>query len=238
MGKFCDLQRTRCVASDGACENVADCGFADERLASFGKFDCEQGSCTLNLNPAPVSSAISSNDQLGSINVSQPKAAERISNVADYVFRFDAGSGIAVAAILDRMPDNIDDDADDAAIWVAYLSSGDARKGIRLNQGNTVNGAKSLLDDPRTGKTLYFLAITFVDGVRQAKSPAVPFSIGAPYQEVDGSCNGANDTLCSSPYPLICVDGFCRAACLSNVDCAEGTCAPPGRHGIKSGVCL
>jgi len=212
----------------------------DERLSKFGSASCIQQTCRWRNAPAAEVVTLHSVQEVGSIGISQPVAGQRIdaATLGDFVFTFDADSSVAIAAILRRQPMNTED-IYPAAVWVAYLSADDAQGGVRLSQGSAVNGAKSLLAG-EDELSLYFVTLAFRHGELRALSPVTPFSIGKPYQLSGEDCNLPNDSLCAGTRPLVCVEGTCRAACLSDLDCVveARSCAPPGHGGITSGVCL
>ena len=112
-----------------------------------------------------------------------------------------------------------------AALWVAYVSSKDARNGITVAQGGAFDDGEwsdrsiNLADY----EDLFFMAISLDNGSIVGSTESIPFTIGNEPQKLGSPCDISGE-LCDSEEPLICFRGTCHRSCLSEFDClALGT---------------
>jgi hypothetical protein len=123
-------------------------------------------------------------------------------------------------------------DAQNAALWTAYLERAQAEDGVILADGGViVNGQwRAEKRELPHGTLLYFVALGYDRGELTASSDMIPFIVGPTLPRPGDACPGIFDgQFCGPDTALICVGGTCRAPCLSQNDCPELLlCVDPG----------
>jgi hypothetical protein len=131
-------------------------------------------------------------------------------------------------------------EARDLAIWWASVPNAEASS-VRWSQGKGVSGSD--WDRPRPPVPVDTPLFVFVQGYRrgvlEGVSRSIPFQVGAPWPEPNGTCG--SDADCGSPeHAMACLFNRCRLLCLSQGECSPFGlgCAPPQPPFRPFRVCL
>jgi hypothetical protein len=231
----CDFGSKLCKPKSGDCRgaSVKSCFALPALLTGRAERSCISEFCRLD----PVQAVGKSVFDLPEITVRYPLPGERIVEPSKQPFMLTPLGDVTIAVILSGVPDDVPTAAK-LALWAAYLPSPDAHKilvgaGGAMMEGHWLQQSPTFVDK----QPLYFMVLAYKREKLVAASLAIPFTFGPPWQQPDESCD-ADGALCDNDRaPLVCVEDRCKRACLSDDDCAVGSCSLP-RPVSGSRVCL
>jgi hypothetical protein len=220
---FCDIDRRRCFAKNGQCQDQS-CPTIPWEFRTYAATECgADGFC--KVSKVVSSPAFLSPQRSNPLAVKEPGGGAVFEAPAAPRFCWESVSEPVIALVLNEQP-KATDDLHRYAIWGAAVPAGEGSC-VEWGEGNAIDGDDWLSASPRPLDVgVYYLLVQAVDGERLNQlSTLVAFVVGEPdvpaWPEPGERCSerGAAGE-CEHPSTVMVCDGTrCRQLCGSDAEC-------------------